>query len=56
MMLYAQARADRDVVASSLFDTGMSSLVSNEGRFTPRGRANSLCKRLEILICDWPRG
>jgi hypothetical protein len=27
-----------------------------EGRFTPRGRANLLCKRLEILTCDWPKG
>jgi hypothetical protein len=24
-----------------------------KGRFTPRGRANSMCKRLEILTCDW---
>jgi hypothetical protein len=24
--------------------------------FTPRGRANSLCKRVEILTCDWPKG
>jgi hypothetical protein len=24
--------------------------------FTPRGRAKSLCKRLEILTCDWPKG
>jgi hypothetical protein len=27
-----------------------------EGRFTPRGRVNLLCKRLEILTCDWPKG
>jgi hypothetical protein len=26
------------------------------GRFTPRGRANLLCKRLEILTCDWSKG
>jgi hypothetical protein len=24
--------------------------------FTPRGLANSLCKRLGILTCDWPEG
>ena len=27
-----------------------------EGCFTPTGRANSLCKRLEILTCDWLKG
>jgi hypothetical protein len=27
-----------------------------KGRFTLRGRANSLCKRLEILTRDWPKG
>jgi hypothetical protein len=27
-----------------------------KGRFTPRGRANLLCKRLEILTCDWSKG
>jgi CHASE3 domain sensor protein len=31
-------------------------LISSQGRFTPRGQANSLCKRLEILTCDWPKG
>jgi hypothetical protein len=29
---------------------------ASKGRFTPRGRANSLCKRLEILTCDWSKG
>jgi hypothetical protein len=28
----------------------------SKGRFTPRGRGNSLCKRLEILTCDWSKG
>jgi len=31
-------------------------LHNNKARFTPRGRANSLCKRLEIFTCDWPKG
>jgi hypothetical protein len=30
--------------------------IDLEGHFTPRGRANSLCERLEILTCDWPKG
>jgi hypothetical protein len=30
--------------------------IYTEGRFTPRGRATLLCKRLEILTCDWPKG
>jgi hypothetical protein len=28
----------------------------SKGRFTPRGRANSLCNKLEILTFDWPKG
>jgi hypothetical protein len=32
------------------------SLLDTKGRFTSRGRANSLCKRLEILLCDWSNG
>jgi hypothetical protein len=31
-------------------------LFGTKGRFTPRSRANSLCKRLETLTCDWPKG
>lgn len=27
-----------------------------KGHFTPRGRANSLCKRLMIFTCDWLKG
>ena len=26
------------------------------GRFTPRGRANLLCKTLKIFTCDWLNG
>jgi hypothetical protein len=26
-----------------------------KGHFTPRGRTNLLCKRLENLTCDWPK-
>jgi hypothetical protein len=29
---------------------------ASKGRLTPRGRANSLCKRLVILTCDWSKG
>jgi hypothetical protein len=28
----------------------------SKGRFTPRGRVNSMCKRLEILTRDWSKG
>jgi hypothetical protein len=30
--------------------------LGTKGRFKPRGRAKLLCKRLEILTCDWPKG
>jgi hypothetical protein len=30
--------------------------VMTKGSFTPRGHANSLFKRHEILTCDWPKG
>jgi hypothetical protein len=31
--------------------------IFRAANITPRGRANSLCKkRLEILTCDWPKG
>jgi hypothetical protein len=56
-MILVELIENTPLVSGSLSNTlGEPTATLNKGHFTPRGRADLLCKRLKILTCNWPKG